>query len=138
MKCSFIKPDGSRCKGSAVGQQGLCWAHDPANAEMRQRTAARGGRGKAAKKIHDLYAQVERDIADVRSGKLTHNQGFALRGLFDVLISLERLRIEQAELEIAERRLELDVEERVELRQQLEDLEEALEEKKGRRYGAQG
>jgi transcription initiation factor TFIIIB Brf1 subunit/transcription initiation factor TFIIB len=54
------------------------------------------------------------------------------------LIALARLDVEQAELAIAQRRLELDVEERQELLGRLEVLEETLEENRRgeqNRYG---
>ena len=28
-RCGLIKPNGGRCKGTATGQNGLCWAHVP-------------------------------------------------------------------------------------------------------------
>jgi hypothetical protein len=31
-RCNFIKANGERCRGTATGKHGLCWAHDPANA----------------------------------------------------------------------------------------------------------
>jgi hypothetical protein len=46
---------------------------------------------------------------------------------YTTLVALSRLDIEQSELEIARRRLQLDEEERTELRERLEALEESLE-----------
>ena len=45
--CTATKRDGSRCTLPATGPHGLCWAHDPANADARRRGASRGGKGKA-------------------------------------------------------------------------------------------
>src|SRR5918998_3078646 len=45
-QCSFIKANGERCRGTARGLHGLCWAHAPENAAARRRAASRGGRGK--------------------------------------------------------------------------------------------
>ncbi len=53
-----------------------------------------------------------------------------LRG-HTTLIALSRLDIEQSELEIARRRLELDEEERTKLTERLEALEEALKRTQG-------
>lgn len=49
---------------------------------------------------------------------------------YGTLIQLSRLDIEQAELDIARRRLELDEEERTEIRTRLEELEQYLETKR--------
>jgi hypothetical protein len=38
-QCRASKRDGSRCTLPANGSQGLCWAHDPQNAERRRRAA---------------------------------------------------------------------------------------------------
>ena len=92
-QCSFIKASGERCKGSATGPQGLCWAHDPANAERRRKAAARGGRGKAGREVTVLKEEIKTLIADVRAGELDRNdaaimiQGY--RALKD-FIALER------------------------------------------------
>jgi hypothetical protein len=49
---------------------------------------------------------------------------------YGTLIQLSRLDIEQAELDITRRRLELDEEERTELRTRLEELEQHIETKR--------
>jgi hypothetical protein len=43
----------------ANGQQGLCWAHDPKNAEKRRRGASRGGKAKANREIPSIKALLE-------------------------------------------------------------------------------
>lgn len=92
-QCSFIKASGERCRGAAKGQHGLCWAHDPANADRRRRTASRGGRGKANREVLSLKEEIKTVIADVKAGELDRNdagvmiQGY--RALKD-FISLER------------------------------------------------
>jgi hypothetical protein len=72
-QCSFIKPSGERCRGAATGQNGLCWAHDPANADKRRRTASRGGRTKANREVDDLKEEIKTVIADVKAGDLDRN-----------------------------------------------------------------
>ena len=58
-----------------------------------------------------------------------------LRG-YNTLIALDRLDVERSELEIAQRRLELDEQERLELIERLERVEEALKNKdEARTYG---
>jgi hypothetical protein len=92
-QCSFIKANGERCKGAATEQHGWCWAHDPANAEQRKRTASRGGRGKANREVAALKDEIKGVIADVRTGDLDRNDAAVMiqgyRALKD-FIALER------------------------------------------------
>ena len=92
-QCGFIKASGERCRGTSTGQRGLCWMHDPANAEQRRRVASRGGRGKANREVVTLKEEIKSVIADVKAGDLDRNdagviiQGY--RALKD-FIALER------------------------------------------------
>ena len=92
-QCSFIKASGERCRGTSTGLHGLCFAHDPANAERRRRTASRGGRGKANKEISTLKEEIKAVITDVRAGDLDRNDAAVMiqgyRALKD-FIALER------------------------------------------------
>jgi hypothetical protein len=92
-QCSAITQAGTRCQRSAESQNGLCFAHDPANAKQRRRTASRGGRGKANREISDLKEEIKAVIAEVKAGELDRNDAAvmiqAYRALKD-FIALER------------------------------------------------
>ena len=92
-QCSFIKASGERCRGTATGAQGLCWAHDPGNADRRRRAASRGGRGKSNKEVAGLKEEIKSLITDVRAGELDRNDAAVMiqgyRALKD-FIALER------------------------------------------------
>ena len=92
-QCSFIKASGERCRGAATGQHGLCFAHDPANADRRRRTASRGGRGKANREVAALKQEIKTVITDVRAGDLDRNDAAVMiqgyRALKD-FIALQR------------------------------------------------
>jgi hypothetical protein len=92
-QCSFIKASGERCSGAATGQHGLCWAHDPANAEQRRRTASRAARSKGNKEVAALKEEIKGMIADVKVGELDRNDAAVMiqgyRALKD-FIALER------------------------------------------------
>jgi hypothetical protein len=135
--CTATKGNGERCKLAAMPQQQYCWAHAPENAEKRRKVASRGGRGKAAKKVTILWDKVQAVIDDVEARRLTPGQGNTMLRGYNTLIDLAKLDIEQGELEISQRRLELDEEERTELRGRLEELEDAERRRKGMGiYGA--
>jgi hypothetical protein len=92
-QCSFIKASGERCRGVATGQHGVCWAHDPKNAERRRRTASRGGRAKGNREVAGLKEEIKTVIADVKAGDLDRNDAAVMiqgyRALKD-FIALER------------------------------------------------
>ena len=54
VRCGFIEGNGDRCKGTATGPHGLCWAHDPENAEKRRGMASRAARAKPNRELRDL------------------------------------------------------------------------------------
>src|SRR5215204_890754 len=135
--CGAIKRNGEACTLPATGKHGLCWAHDPATAEQRRRRASRGGKGKAAKRVTVLWDEVRDVIGGVEAGTLEPPQGNTMLRGYNTLIALDRLDVERSELEIAQRRLELDEQERLELIERLERVEEALKNKERERgYGA--
>jgi hypothetical protein len=92
-QCSAITRAGARCQRAAEGQNGLCFAHDPANAAQRRRTASRGGRGKANREVATLKDEIRDVIADVKAGDLDRNDAAVMiqgyRALKD-FIELER------------------------------------------------
>src|SRR5829696_5078781 len=57
--CRATKANGEPCTLPVNGQQGLCWAHDPKNAEKRRRGASRGGKAKANREIPSIKALLE-------------------------------------------------------------------------------
>jgi hypothetical protein len=92
-RCSFIKASGERCRGSATGENGLCWAHDPQNAEQRRKQASRAGRARSTKEVRELKDELKDLIADVKKGDLDRNDAAVMiqgyRALKD-FIALER------------------------------------------------
>ena len=66
-------------------------------------------------------------IAKVESGQLEPPQGNTMLRGFNTLIALDRLDVERSELEIQQRRLELDEQERRELVVEMEELREMIE-----------
>ena len=92
-QCSAITQAGTRCQRSAEGQNGLCFAHDPANAAQRRRVASRGGRGKANREVATLKDEIRDVITGVKAGELDRNDAAVMiqgyRALKD-FIALER------------------------------------------------
>ena len=100
--CTGIKRDGGPCTLPSNGPAGLCWAHDPANAERRRRGQFRGGRSKPSGEV----AQIKRllsDLADeVLTGTTEPKVGAVVCQIYNTrarLVELERKIRETDELE---------------------------------------
>ena len=101
-QCTATKRNGEHCTLPAVGKQGVCWAHDPDNAEQRRRRASRGGRGKASTEIRALKKQLEDLAAGVLDGTLERGDAVVVNQILNTrarLIELERRVKETEELE---------------------------------------
>jgi hypothetical protein len=117
MKCGSITRSGERCKGVAIDNSGMCYAHHPDHAEQRQRNAAKGGRnagrGRPQIEVRRLMDRIEEIAEGVLDGSIEKSKGsiagqllnYCLRG---VSISLEAREQEEliARLEVLEEGLE--------------------------------
>src|SRR5215218_169251 len=68
--CRATKANGEPCTLPANGPQGLCWAHDPKNAERRRKGASRGGRAKANRELPEIKTLLENLTERVLSGEI--------------------------------------------------------------------
>ena len=114
--CKATKRNGEPCTLPANGQQGLCWAHDPKNAERRRKGASRGGKAKANRELPSIKALLEDLTGQVLTGELPTGPAAVANQLINT-----RLRAIEQERKLRE--LE-------ELAERLEALEEVL---KGRK-----
>jgi hypothetical protein len=91
--CAGITRSGRRCTLPADPSSGMCWLHDPARADQRQRHASKAARSKGNKEVADLKDEIKSVIADVRAGDLDRNDAAVMiqgyRALKD-FIALER------------------------------------------------
>jgi hypothetical protein len=90
-QCTAIKPNGERCTLAPTGQHGLCWAHDPANREMRRRTASKGGRSKANREVVLLEEELKALIGRVEDSDVSAPRGNTMIRGYSVLIDLIKL-----------------------------------------------
>jgi hypothetical protein len=96
-QCTAVKRNGESCTLPANGPQGLCWAHDPANAEKRRKGASRGGKAKANRELPSIKALLE-DLTDqVLAGELPTGQAAVANQLINT-----RLRAIETERKIRE------------------------------------
>jgi hypothetical protein len=123
-QCRETKANGERCRGTAKDPNSpYCWAHDPANAERRQRTASKAAKSEPSREIKDLKKQLEELASDVLAGRVERGDAVAVNQILNT-----RLRALEVERKIREQD---------ELEARLEQLERAQESGRGgRRWGA--
>jgi len=102
----------------SYGSDGLCWAHDPKNAERRRRGQSRGGKSKPSKELVSIKQRLSVLADDVLEGR--QDKGVAAVASQILNVYLRAVSVE------------LKVNEQLELIERLEALEEVL---KGRRTG---
>jgi hypothetical protein len=124
--CSGIRADGGRCKAQAIADSQWCFNHHPDYEEARQRRASmggkRGGRGRPSVELARLQRRFEELAESVLSGEIEHGIGAVAGQLLNGARACVRDGMAAREQE--------------ELVARLEALEEALEQKGDRRWGA--
>jgi hypothetical protein len=126
-RCTAIKPNGERCKGTPIAGSEWCWNHSPEHAEAQRRAGSRGGkRGGRGRPLTDV-ADIKKRLSDLAND--------ALQGTVETRVAAVVSQVLNVLLRAVT--VELQVREQQELIQRLEELEQALEDRKGRhrRYG---
>jgi hypothetical protein len=125
-RCSGITQAGTACKGIPIDGSGYCYVHHPDRAEERRRHGAKGGkrrgRGRPVAELARLQRRFEELAEQVLSGEVERAKG-AVAGQ---LLNGARACVRDA----------LTAREQEELVARLEVLEEALQQRGGRRWGA--
>src|SRR5918995_4133767 len=85
-QCSANKPNGERCKRTADGPEGHCWAHDPKNASERHRSASKAATAKADREIRQTKAEIRELVRLVREEDLDVSKANAVNRLYQTLL----------------------------------------------------
>ncbi len=127
--CRELKRDGTPCTLPSNGSNGLCWAHDPKNAEKRRRGQSRGGRSKPSRELQEI----KNLISDLTNRVLGGEHVDPLEtGRAAVANQLLNTRLRAIEVERKAKETE-------ELEERLEALERAAAGRNGgKRWGARG
>ena len=120
--CTATKRDGSPCTLPSYGSDGLCWAHDPKNAERRRRGQSRGGKSKPSKELVGIKQRLSILTDEVLEGSVD-------RGVAAVASQILNVYLRAIELE-------RKVKEQEEILDRIEALEQSAESKGGGRWGA--
>ncbi len=105
-QCRAFKRDGTRCTLPAKGPNGLCWAHDPANAEKRQRMASRAGKSKPSREVVLLKEEIKSIISEVKKGELDRNDANTMFRGYSVV--LDFIKVERGVLEVEDLAREIE------------------------------
>jgi hypothetical protein len=117
VRCSGITRFGTRCERSADGPNGLCWAHDPANAVKRRRLASKAGKAKPDRELAGIKQRLSDLADDVLADKVDKGVAAVASQVLNVYLRAVAL--------------ELKAREQQELIERLEALEEGLEQRRG-------
>jgi hypothetical protein len=104
-QCAGIKRDGTRCRRSAEGPNGFCWAHDPKNAAARSRLAAHAGRG-GTRETAEIKHRLRQLVDDVLAGKAETGPAAVANQCLNTVLRAIELERRMKETEELERRLE--------------------------------
>jgi hypothetical protein len=72
---------------AAQGPQGVCWNHDPKNAEKRRRMASKAATAKADKEIRETKAEIRKLIRLVREDGFDPTAANAINRLYNTLLA---------------------------------------------------
>jgi hypothetical protein len=86
-QCSATKPNGERCKRTADGPDGYCWAHDPKNAAERHRSASKAATAKADKEVKEVKAEIRDLVRLVRDEGFDPTAANAINRLYNTLLA---------------------------------------------------
>jgi hypothetical protein len=121
--CTGTKRNGSPCTLPSTGSSGLCWAHDPANAERRRRGQSRGGRNKPSRELQTIKQRLSDLADDVLADRVDRGNAAVAGQLLNTVIRAVVV--------------ELKVKEQQDILERVDELENMLERQdKGRGYGA--
>ena len=125
--CSYLKPDGTRCKAQPMREEQWCYVHHPDLADRRaaasRKGGHRGGRGRPIAELANVKKQLRELAADVMAGRATRGDAVVAGQLYGTYIRAISV--------------ELKAREQLELIERLEALEAALEQSRSTRgYGA--
>jgi hypothetical protein len=126
-RCASIRAGGGRCKAEAMPEAQWCWNHHPDYEQARRRRASKGGkRGGRGRPIAEL-SSLRDENAQIRRRLL---EG-------ELLPNVAAVAVQSINTDIRAVGAAMKAREQEELVERLQDLEEALEQRKGEhRYGA--
>ena len=133
-RCPAITSKGAPCQGYVHPGKEFCPAHDPARAEARKVAASKAGRVRTHTEFREVKAQLRELAEDVLAGRRNRADAAVVSQVLGVWAKVAEAEVRLRQLEESQIvETQLRVEEQRELVGRLEELEELLAEKNGRR-----
>jgi hypothetical protein len=104
--CTATKRDGSPCTLPSYGSDGLCWAHDPKNAERRRKGQSRGGKSKPSKELVGIKKRLSDLADDVLGEKVDKGVAAVASQVLNVYLRAMQLEMKIKEADELEARIE--------------------------------
>ncbi len=104
--CTATKRDGTPCTVPSNGPDGLCWAHDPKNAERRRRGQSRGGKNKPSRELAAIKQRLSDLADDVLEGRQDKGVAAVASQVLNVYLRAVCIEMKLREVEELERRME--------------------------------
>jgi hypothetical protein len=105
-RCPGVKRDGEPCERIVGASKRYCYAHDPARAEARRRSASKGGKSKPSRELRDLKARLKELAEGVLSGGVDRADAAVVGQLFGAVIRAVGMELKVREMQDLEKRLE--------------------------------
>jgi hypothetical protein len=106
VRCSGITRSGARCERSADGPNGLCWAHDPANADKRRRLASKAGKAKPDRELAGIKERLSDLADDVLAENVDKGVAAVASQVLNVYLRAVSMEMKLREVEELERRMD--------------------------------
>ena len=123
-RCTAIKPNGERCKGTSIGGSEWCWNHDPEHAAAQRRAGSKGGKRDGRGRPSAELGALRVENADIRKRLL---EGKLKPGV--AAIAIQSLNTDIRAVDVS-----MKAKEQEELIARIEEVDGAME-GEGRRYG---
>ncbi len=85
-RCCATKRNGELCRVSVEPGVELCWAHDPANREQRQRITSRAGKSKSNKELLSIKERLSTLADGVLEGSTDRAVGAVVSQILNVYL----------------------------------------------------
>ncbi len=120
-RCSGSKPDGTPCERIVGASQEYCYSHDPTRSEERHRAASKAAKSKPNREIQDIKTRLSGLAESVLEGNVKRADAAVAGQLLNYVIRAVGMELKVREVE--------------ELAREVEELRDALETRKGSRWG---
>jgi hypothetical protein len=108
--CSYLKPDGTRCRAQPMRSEQWCYVHHPDLADRRQAASRkgghRGGRGRPLAELADVKRRLRKLADDVMAGEADRGDAAVAGQLLGTYIRAVSVEVKLKEVLEMEARIE--------------------------------